>query len=323
MYSFESNVNVINSEKSAVIRDDMFKIGFKSGLYRSATQFQSIRYQSQAVKLSYDLLNAPKKDADSNPIVIMHGLMGNKMNNRTLARLLRDKLNKDVYLLDMRNHGTSPHVKPHDYSSMSQDIVQFINDKQLHEPVLIGHSMGAKAGMECVLKNKDIASMLVCLDNAPICSVPNGKYTQYISKLQEICGNDTVQTLKEADQIMATVESDKFIRGFLLTCLKRVQETDGKWQFQSKMPLDIMKDAIIKGNISGWDLDSRTYRWCKPTLFIRGTDSAHIADEYIPTLGLFFPCFEIRDVKAGHYLNVTNAEECSDLITEFVNRHSE
>lgn len=302
----------------------MFKVGLRSSLYKSvAISFQSIRYQSQAVKLSYDLLNAPKKDDDSNPIVIMHGLLGNKMNNRTLGRLLRDKLNKDVYLVDMRNHGTSPHIKPHNYEAMSEDIVKFIEDNQLHEPILIGHSMGAKVGMECVLKNKDVASMLVCLDNAPICSVPNGKYTQYISKLQEICQTDSVQTLKEADQIMTKVESDKFIRGFLLTCLKRVQITDGKWIFQSKIPLDIMKDAIIKGNISGWDLDARTYRWCKPTLFIRGTESAHIADEYIPTMGLFFPCFELRDVKAGHYLNVTNAEECSDLITEFVKRHLE
>jgi len=307
----------------------MFKLGAKrvhiNGTFQRNIIFNAVRFQSQAVKLSYDLITRTNNNGNlkKNPLVIMHGLLGNKMNNRTLARLLKDQLSKAVYLVDLRNHGASPHISPHDYDGMSDDILKFIKDHELEEPILIGHSMGAKVGMECVLKDKESASILVCLDNAPIFTAPNGKYAQYITKLQQICANATIQTLKEADDMLSTIEPNKFIRGFLLTVLKRSKNNEGQWQFTSRVPLNIVKDAVIKGNISGWTLDARNYRWCKPTLFIRGTESIYIADEYIPAIGLFFPSFEIRDVKAGHYLNATNPDECAGLITEFVKRHEE
>ncbi|SMN22478.1 similar to Saccharomyces cerevisiae YGR031W IMO32 Conserved mitochondrial protein of unknown function [Maudiozyma saulgeensis] len=308
----------------------MFKFGVQraqlSGSLKPNITFNVVRFQCQAVKLSYDLLTPVKNNSGNlkkNPLVIMHGLLGNKMNNRTLGRLLRDKLDKPVYLVDLRNHGASPHISPHNYDSMSGDILKFIKEHELEDPILIGHSMGAKVGMECVLKDKESASILVCLDNAPIFTAPNGKYVQYITKLQQICATDNIHTLNEADKLLSTIESNKFIRGFLLTVLKRTKNDQGQWQFISRMPLDIIKDAVIKGNISGWSFDSHDHRWCKPTLFIRGTESIYIADEYIPVIGLFFPCFEIRDIKAGHYLNATNPEECADLIAEFVNKNVE
>lgn len=42
---------------------------------------------------------------------------------------------------DLRNHGDSPHDPVHTYSSMADDVDQFMDDHGIKHPVLIGHSM--------------------------------------------------------------------------------------------------------------------------------------------------------------------------------------
>ena len=307
--------------------------------------FQSSRSLSNTVRpslttnglpLAFDLIktNQPTNKA---PIIIMHGLLGNKLNNRTLGKLLNSTLQRDVYLLDMRNHGSSPVSKDHDYKHMAADVFRFMQDHNINKPVLIGHSMGAKVVMTCVIEDKECASMGVCLDNAPVCKLPTGKFVQYMELLQEICRDPDIVDSKGAYNKLGEMESNLFVKQFLMTTLKRVQKrnevSDGekdekgkynvRWGYEEKIPLDILKEAAIKGKISEWDFDPRTSRWAGPMLFLRGTESDAIADEYIPTIGLFFPNFELRDVKAGHYLNVTKAQECAELVAEFIDRHDE
>lgn len=42
---------------------------------------------------------------------------------------------------DLRNHGDSPHEMRHDYISMAQDVAGFIEQHNLQNSTLIGHSM--------------------------------------------------------------------------------------------------------------------------------------------------------------------------------------
>lgn len=48
------------------------------------------------------------------------------------------------------------------------------------------------------------------------------------------------------------------------------------------------------------DPDERRFK--KPTLFVRGTQSKYIPDEALPIIGQFFPCFELADIDAGHWV---------------------
>lgn len=314
--------NIKSEGKITMFTNRLVSRPYFNSIVNNSIKFQTLRLQSSAVPLAYDHISSSSKRNDKSPILIMHGLLGNKLNNRSLGRLLNDKLDRDIYLVDLRNHGSSPHARPHNYESMSEDIFCFIKDHELKQPILIGHSMGAKVGMTCVLRDKKSASMLICLDNAPICTVPNGKFSQYIQMLHKICYNKAIQTSDDADSQLATIEKSKFVRQFLLTVLKKVKREDtDTWKFEPRVPLDILNESIIKGNIAAWDFDSRQIRWVAPTLFLRGTESAYIADEYLPAIAMFFPNFEVKDLKAGHYLNVTHANDCATLIAEFIERH--
>lgn len=42
---------------------------------------------------------------------------------------------------DLRNHGESPHHPTHNYTTMAEDVEEFIQFHHLRSPTLIGHSM--------------------------------------------------------------------------------------------------------------------------------------------------------------------------------------
>ena len=44
-------------------------------------------------------------------------------------------------LQDLRNHGSSPHVEPMNYTVMAKDVLHFLQKHSLSNISLIGHSM--------------------------------------------------------------------------------------------------------------------------------------------------------------------------------------
>lgn len=265
---------------------------------------------------------SPKVKKSNNPIIILHGIFGSKTNHRTVGKALANNLNREVYSPDLRNFGNSPHIDRLDYPSLSADVENFIKVKQLENPIVIGHSMGAKVAMALALRRPDLPKMLVSVDNAPITlSNSDSIFTKYILAFQRSLELYKFTDIKDVDNELAKVEPNKFIRQFLLTNLNRNKPGE---RITSKIPLNIINDALIAGLVASWPYDSNISRWSKgPTLFVRGTESSYVPDDVIPEIGRFFPNFEIRDVKAGHWLISENPNDFVDVVTEFVNRHED
>ena len=67
------------------------------------------------------------------------------------------------------------------------------------------------------------------------------------------------------------------------------------------MPVQILAGAL--GNMGDFPFkDPDLARYDGPVLFVRGTESHYIPDELLPLIGRFFPTFEIRDIKSGHWV---------------------
>ena len=107
------------------------------------------------LELSY-ALNMAKLDASTTvkpfPLLILHGLFGSKQNwrfiilfvyklTRSLSKSMSLRFGVDVYSLDLRNHGESPHSSTMSIESMSSDVSAFIKKHNLHKVNVIGHSM--------------------------------------------------------------------------------------------------------------------------------------------------------------------------------------
>uniref|UniRef100_A0A0X3P9M9 sn-1-specific diacylglycerol lipase ABHD11 n=1 Tax=Schistocephalus solidus TaxID=70667 RepID=A0A0X3P9M9_SCHSO len=97
---------------------------------------------------AYTLQTAKFKE----PIIILHGLLGNKRNWRSFANDLIQRSFGQIFCVDLRNHGDSPHSQDFNYLTMADDLVKFIRDRRLSNVSLLGHSMGGKVAMVTALR---------------------------------------------------------------------------------------------------------------------------------------------------------------------------
>lgn len=271
------------------------------------------------VKLAFDRHEAPAPSAKS-PLVFLHGIFGSKSNTRTVAKQLARSMSRDVYCLDLRNFGDSPHAARLDYPALAADVERFVDEQQFgQKPVLVGHSMGAKTAMAVTLRRPELALMLVAVDNAPVClSSSAGPFGRYIRQIRYSLEAQRATSVKQIDAELAKVEPSKEVRQFLLTNINRGKKDE---VCTSKIPLEIIADAISAGNIALWPYDSAVARWSRgPALFVRGTQSKYIPDEVIPDIGQYFPDFEVRDVNSGHWVISEKPAEFMDVLQEFVER---
>eukprot|EP00051_Salpingoeca_urceolata_P007295 m.96455 g.96455 ORF g.96455 m.96455 type:complete len:248 (+) comp15191_c1_seq3:149-892(+) len=102
------------------------------------------------------------------PIVFCHGLFGRGKNFNTVSRQIAERTGRKVYLLDLRNHGSSPHLPSVSYPDQAADLRQFAENEGLENMVLVGHSMGGKVAMAFALQHPELVSKLCVVDIAPI-----------------------------------------------------------------------------------------------------------------------------------------------------------
>lgn len=260
------------------------------------------------------------------PIIFLHGLLGSKSNNRTVAKLLANDLERNVYCLDLRNFGRSPHIARLDYPSLSADVEKFLDklkEHNEHKPILVGHSMGAKTVMALALRRPDLPKMIVSVDNAPvdltISSVSS--FFRYIRQLRYAIQVRKYKNIKDVDHELAKVEPSNVVRQFLEMNLIRGKNDE---PITSRVPLDIIQKAVEAGNISGWPYDLNISRWARgPLLVVRGTKSMYVPDDVIPDIGKYFPRFEVRDIDSGHWVISEKQQEFMEVLTEFIERHEE
>ncbi|CEP13627.1 hypothetical protein [Parasitella parasitica] len=225
---------------------------------------------SKSVPLSftkYDILTQEKLISRKRPLIICHGLFGSKQNWRSLAKSISLQCNCE----DARNHGESPHDEHHTYDLMGNDLMRFIKDHNIQNPMLMGHSMGGKVMMNISLRYPELPSKLIVIDMAPIKLQLTREYSDHIEAMRDIQSRKLTKQ-RDADEILQKSEPDLVVRQFLLTNLKKSKST-GIYQF--RIPFDILGRALSQ--LGGFSFEteplpvSRQYRG--PTLFITGGKS--------------------------------------------------
>lgn len=93
-----------------------------------------------SVPLSFVKLGERQNDEDC-PLLIFHGLFGNKNNWRSIGKQIANRTKNSVYSFDLRNHGESPHVDGHESTlqAMADDIGHFIDSNNLQCANILGH----------------------------------------------------------------------------------------------------------------------------------------------------------------------------------------
>lgn len=241
-------------------------------------------------------LNYIKLGDNRQSFIILHGLFGNLDNWMTLGK--RFSMHFSVYLVDARNHGRSPWHDRIDYPSMAQDIADFIRDKGLDKPHILGHSMGGKTAMQLALNQPDIINKLIVVDIAP--DAYPVRHQTIIEALKTV-EQSNPSSRKEAEQILSRFIPEPPVIQFLAKNLYRTENGTYRWRFNlSAIDRYIVE---ISGPVSG------KYIFDKPALFIRGEFSDYILPTHENNIKKFFPASKIVTIeKAGHWVHAEQPE---------------
>lgn len=257
-----------------------------------------------------------KKIGSGYPLIILHGLYGASDNWLSVAKHLASDF--EVYIIDQRNHGLSPHTESHNYENMKEDLNDFMLQQNINKAIIIGHSMGGKTAMAFAQDYEHkVASMLI-VDIAPkdynecLYTKSNELNHRYI--INSILDLDLAiyKTRTDIDIALSDKLKDVRIRQFILKNLKRVDKKAFAWKLNiktiSKYLDDIMQNIKFKQSIIGF-----------PILFIKGGNSDYIGEDDMHCIAKFFPEAQINTIaNAGHWVHAEQEEMLVKTIKYFI-----
>ena len=231
-------------------------------------------------------------------LIIIHGLFGMSDNWSTLGKKFAKYCK--VHLIDLRNHGRSPHAEEFDYEVMSNDLLEYMQDHNIKNPVLLGHSLGGKVAMKFAFSYADKIDKLIVADIAPR-SYSTDFHKELLQKLFRLDLEDFMKR-SELDDALSLFIKDVGIRLFLLKNLYRNENNKFAWRFNIEALLETVnniKDAeFIKGVCT------------IPTHFIRGGDSNYITSDDELIINKHFSDFSLATIiGSGHWLHAENPKK--------------
>lgn len=240
------------------------------------------------------------------PLLILHGFFASSRNWRKIAEKLSATFH--VYVLDMRNHGDSPHNAVMDYPSMAVDVLGFMDKHKLSTAHIIGHSMGGKIAMWLALNHPERINKLVVVDIAP------KNYRHSFDKTIQALMNlplSEIHNRKQAESLLAEEIPELDYRQFLL------------------------QNLIFKNDCYNWRVNLEFFLWLAPnivafpaiqglapyhgeTLFIAGADSAYVTKADIA--GLFQKAIFKAITNAGHWVHAQQPEVFKEIVENFLQK---
>lgn len=241
------------------------------------------------------------------PLLILHGLFGTLDNWMTLAKRFAEHYN--VFLVDLRNHGRSPHDAEHNYDVMADDVLQLVDELQIPTPAIMGHSMGGKVAMKYALKYPTRITKLIVVDIAPKAYPPH--HDEIIEALQAV-KLENAKSRNDIDEQLAQYIKEDDVRLFLMKNIYRKEDNTFGWRMNL--------DAIEKNyeHISAAITADMPFN--KSTLFIKGGRSRYIKSEDIAgSIERLFTLVEIETIpEAGHWVHAQAPDKVYDLVTTFL-----
>ena len=242
---------------------------------------------------------------DGFPLIILHGLFGMLDNWHTVGKMLGEHF--QVFLVDQRNHGRSPHSAELNYGVLADDIRDFIVQHRISSCFLLGHSMGGKVAMTVALRYPELVTKLIVVDIAP---------RSYSSFHDSILGALTSLDLSSLasrqaiDDALSVRIQGAPVRQFLMKNLARNDDGSFRW----KMNLSVISSKyqeILK------EVNSNA-AFSNPALFIRSKKSSYIGEMDLSDIKRLFPHSTIVDFETGHWVHAEAPGQLTNTVTEFL-----
>ncbi|MDF1584244.1 MAG: alpha/beta fold hydrolase [Methyloprofundus sp.] len=237
-------------------------------------------------------------------LLIIHGFFASSRNWRQIAKKLAGHYH--VYVLDMRNHGESPHTEEMSYPEMAADIELFLDTHNLEAAHFIGHSMGGKALMWFALHHPERINRQVIVDISPVSY--RHSFDNLISALQEL-PLEQLTNRKQADDLLSGPIPEASFRQFLL---QNLVLKEGKYTWR----IDLAIFAKTADNIITFPEVEELWSYTHDVLFLGGEMSDYIKEEAVYAL---FPNAQIKTIAgAGHWVHAQQPDAFCQAVVDFL-----
>jgi esterase len=247
-----------------------------------------------------------KVQGNGPPLIILHGFLGSLDNWRTVSKQLSDAF--QVFTIDLRNHGGSPHSDRMSYEAMSDDLHEFANQQKILSFFLLGHSMGGKVAMQFAIDHPEPVARLIVVDIAA-----RVYESSHRPLLKTLCALDLskYKSFSEIDDALAASIPSRLLRQFVLKNLTRDEKRGFKWKINLRA-IAVNYERLTTGITAA-------ERFSKPVLFIRGGRSDYITESDIALIDRIFPAAQVKTIaNAGHWVHADAPEEFVTTVRAFL-----
>lgn len=234
-------------------------------------------------------------EGEGKPLLIIHGFIGMSDNWKSFGSLYTAE-GFQVHMVDLRNHGKSPHSDEFSYTVMSNDILEYCQHYDLTNVSIIGHSMGGKVAMLFATTYPEMVEKLIVADIGPKYYAPH--HQDILAGLNAV-DFSTKPDRAEVEETLYPFIPDFGTRQFLMKNL--YWKEPGQLDFRFNLPvfnakIESIGEALPEGN-----------HFDKPTLFIRGGNSKYVLDTDFDEIRKHFPNTEFATIpNVGHWLHAEN-----------------
>ncbi|NJO91641.1 MAG: alpha/beta fold hydrolase [Chloroflexia bacterium] len=262
-----------------------------------------------------------RKFGEGVPIIILHGLYGSSDNWITIGRALSEEF--EVWLVDQRNHGKSPHNQVHTYQAMQEDLKELMDEHKINKAILIGHSMGGKTVMKFAIENPERVSHLIVLDIAPKSYLPwlevESDSLNHKAIMESMLSVDFkgIKHRSELDEKLSKKIRSTRIRQFILKNVKRKEDKSFGWRLNIEALYENLHQIVDGFLITGQSIGEEITGFS--VLFVKGGDSEYLTEEDKERIQDIFPYAEFKTIDgAGHWLHAEQPDELLKVLRGFI-----
>ncbi len=243
---------------------------------------------------------------DGQPLLILHGYFGMSDNWKSIGNEFVD--NFEVHIIDQRNHGRSFHSDDFDYELLVEDLYHYIEQHQLENINLLGHSMGGKVAMFFAVTYPEFVNKLIIADISPRFYKPH--HQQILAALNAV-NFSIYDSRKKVEEVLKMYISEERVLQFLL---KNVF-----WKSNGTLGFRFNLQSLTENNSEVGDALPSFTNFDGDSLFLRGENSAYITAQDTSLITSHFPNSKIVTVKnAGHWLHADNPIQFSAEVVSFL-----
>jgi pimeloyl-ACP methyl ester carboxylesterase len=262
--------------------------------------------------LNYDTIS-DSPDAGK-ALYLLHGIFGAGRNWATVARrLVRDRSDWLVRLIDLRQHGNSQGFSPpHTLAAAARDLFELAESLGEAPAGMLGHSFGGKVALLYAREHGERLRQLWMIDSTPDARSPSGSAWDMLQLVRTAprefgARQDLVAYLSEHGIPVATAQ-------WMATNLE--YDEAGRlyrWRFD----LDAIEDLLQSFfQTDLWDVVENPPANCQLHIVKASQSSVltPVAIERINTIARRNPRVHVHEVAGGHWINADNPDRLIDLL---------